>query len=183
MPSVTAKHKTPARPQPTDHAFRELIRVFGLAERVMQPYFAQFGISGAQWGVLRNLHRAEQEGLAGLRLTELSERLLVRPASVTGVIDRLEKAGFVRRVKDPGDRRRVVIEPFPERIEREIAPLFESLAPALAELCARYGTRELAAVRDFIAGVQQIAYDQIRKMRGTEGEAKPAKGSRRTPSA
>ena len=58
--------KTPAPPS-RERAFRQLIRTFGLIERVMQPYFAQFGISGAQWGVLRNLHRAEVEGLRGLR--------------------------------------------------------------------------------------------------------------------
>jgi len=63
----------------------------------MNPYFARFGISGAQWGVLRSLHRAEQEGFVGLRLTDLSERLLVRPPSVTGVVDRLERTGLVQR--------------------------------------------------------------------------------------
>jgi DNA-binding MarR family transcriptional regulator len=71
----------------------------------MHPYFAQFGISGAQWGVLRNLHRASQEGRAGLRLTELGERLLIRPPSVTTLVDRLEKAGLVRRDAVPEDQR------------------------------------------------------------------------------
>ncbi len=71
----------------------------------MQPYFAQFGISGSQWGVLRNLHRAEQEGLPGLRLTDLSDRLLIRPPSVTGVVDRLERAGLVVRDGSPFDMR------------------------------------------------------------------------------
>src|SRR5437016_2507823 len=80
-----------------ESAFREMIRVFGLLERVMQPYFARFGISGAQWGVLRNLHRAEQEGIPALRLTDLSERLLVRPPSVAGVVERLERSGLVAR--------------------------------------------------------------------------------------
>jgi DNA-binding MarR family transcriptional regulator len=80
-----------------DNAIREVIRTFGLVERVMQPYFAQFGISGSQWGVLRNLHRAEREGLPSLRLSELSDRLLIRPPSVTGLIDRLERAGLVVR--------------------------------------------------------------------------------------
>jgi DNA-binding MarR family transcriptional regulator len=105
MPSVPTKTKVPASHRPTDNAFRELIRVFGLVERIMQPYFAQFGISGAQWSVLRNLHRAEQEGHAGLRLTDLSERLLVRPPSVTGVVDRLEKLGLVTRDGVPEDLR------------------------------------------------------------------------------
>jgi MarR family 2-MHQ and catechol resistance regulon transcriptional repressor len=86
-------------------AFREFLKVFGLVERTMQPYFARFGISGSQWGVLRNLHRAEKDGATGLRVSVLSERLLIRPASVTGVVDRLERAGLVAREADPTDHR------------------------------------------------------------------------------
>jgi DNA-binding MarR family transcriptional regulator len=88
----------PAAPDPlTDNPLREFIRVEGLLERVMQSYFARFGISGSQWGLLRTLHRAEQEGQSGLRLTDLSDRLLIRPPSVTGAVDRLERAGLVAR--------------------------------------------------------------------------------------
>jgi DNA-binding MarR family transcriptional regulator len=91
--------------RPTEGTFRELIRTLGLLERVQQAYFARFGMSGAQWGVLRNLHRAEHEGLPGLRLTDLSDRLLVRPPSVTGVVDRLERAELVVRDESPTDLR------------------------------------------------------------------------------
>ena len=105
MPPAKSKTPSPVAGRPADQSLRELVRVFGLLERFMQPYFAQFGISGAQWGVLRNLHRAEQEGLAGLRLTELGERLLIRPPSVTGVVDRLERVGLVKRDGLPADLR------------------------------------------------------------------------------
>src|SRR5690349_3034857 len=44
---------------------------------------------------------------------ELAQRTGLTTGAITGVIDRLEKAGFVQRAKDPADRRRVVIEPFP----------------------------------------------------------------------
>ena len=90
---------------PDENAFRELIRTFGLVERVMHPYFARFGITGSQWGVLRNLHRAEEQGLPRLRLTELGERLLIRPPSVTGLVDRLERAKLVARHGSPTDLR------------------------------------------------------------------------------
>lgn len=113
---------------------------------------------------------------------ELSELTGLTTGAITGVIDRLEKGEFVRRVEDPGDRRRVVIEPFPERIEREIAPLFRSLAPAMAELCNGYSAHDLAVIREFIAGVQRVVYEQIRTLRGTGGSPKPAKGSRPTAS-
>jgi DNA-binding MarR family transcriptional regulator len=94
LPTPKIKRSAPSA---TERAFRQLIRTFGLLERVMEPHFARFGISGSQWGVLRNLHRAEQEGLPGLRLTDLSRRMLVRPPSVTGLVDRLEKAGLLAR--------------------------------------------------------------------------------------
>jgi len=99
---------TRARPTaepPNETAVRALVRTFGLLERVQQPYWAQFGISGSQWGVLRALQRAEAEGTATLRLKDLSERLLVRPPSITGVIDRLERAGLVVRGASSGDLR------------------------------------------------------------------------------
>jgi len=105
MPASKPKARSTVVARPAESAFRELIRTFGLVERVMQPYFARHGISGSQWGVLRNLHRAEGEGLPGLRLTDLSERLLLRPPSVSGVIDRLERAGLVERGGSPTDLR------------------------------------------------------------------------------
>jgi len=114
---------------------------------------------------------------------ELAERTGLTTGAITGVIDRLENAGFVRRAKDPTDRRRVVIEPFTDKMEREIAPLFESIARLMADLCARYSTRELAVVRDFIASVHQGAYEQIQKLREGDGRAERAKGSRPTTSA
>jgi DNA-binding MarR family transcriptional regulator len=106
MPSATPAGARGARGRPADeNAFRELIRTYGLVERVMQPYFARFGITGSQWGVLRNLHRAEQDGLPRLRLSELGERLLIRPPSVTGLVDRLERARLVTRLGSPTDLR------------------------------------------------------------------------------
>ena len=102
-------HPAPAVARPTENALRELVRTFGLLERVMQPYFARFGISGAQWGVLRNLRRAEEEGRTGLRLTDLSRRMLIRPPSVTGIADRLEKIGLiVRRASETDGRSKQV---------------------------------------------------------------------------
>lgn len=90
---------------PAERAFRALLRTLGLIRKVMEPYFAQHGISGPQWAVLRNLHRAEQEGLAGLRLSDLGERLLIRPPSVTGVVDRLERQGLLARRRPRADLR------------------------------------------------------------------------------
>ena len=102
---------------------------------------------------------------------ELAEQTGLTTGAVTGVIDRLEKAGFVRRAKDPGDRRRVVVEPVPERIERQIGPLFESIGRTMADVCAQYSNQELALIRDFIARFHQGAWDEIRKLREEGGQS------------
>jgi len=88
-----------------ESAFRAFIRAFGLIERAMHGHFQSFGISGSQWGILRNLHRAEEAGENELRLTDLSQRLLIRPPSVTGVVARLEQVGLVLRKSTPDDLR------------------------------------------------------------------------------
>jgi DNA-binding MarR family transcriptional regulator len=113
---------------------------------------------------------------------ELALRTGLTTGAITGVIDRLEKAGFVQRAKDPNDRRRVVIEPFPEQIDKQIGPLFESVGRALADLCGQYSDRDLAVIRDFISSFHQRLYEETRKLRQTDGGAKTAKGSRSTTS-
>ena len=105
MMSASAKSSPEVSISLTDNPLREFIRVEGLVERVMQHYFARFGISGSQWGLLRTLHRAEEEGQSRLRLTDLSDRLLIRPPSVTGAVDRLERAGLVLRDHATVDQR------------------------------------------------------------------------------
>ncbi|HEX8325438.1 MAG TPA: MarR family transcriptional regulator [Tepidisphaeraceae bacterium] len=76
-----------------------------MVRRVMDPYFARNGISAAQWAVLRNLHCAEGSGEASLRLADLGNRLLVRPPSVTHVVERLRVAGLLVRETSPSDHR------------------------------------------------------------------------------
>ncbi len=105
MPSPPVTTIAPATDTVAEAAFLELIRIFGQLGRIMQPYFARFGISGAQWGVLRILHEAEQDGQESLRLSELGGRLLVRPPSVTSIIDRLQRMRLVAREASTKDLR------------------------------------------------------------------------------
>jgi DNA-binding MarR family transcriptional regulator len=131
---------------PAEAAFRSLLKTLGLLKRVMEPYFARFGISGSQWGVLITLHRSEhEEGRPALRLTDLGDRLIVRPPSVTGVVDRLQRMGLVARTASADDHRakdirltpagrelvRRVLEHHPEQVRQA----FDGLsAPEQAEL-------------------------------------------------
>ncbi|MCX5685164.1 MAG: MarR family transcriptional regulator [Planctomycetota bacterium] len=108
----------------TEATFRSLLRVYGLLKRAMEPYFAPFGITGSQWGMLRILERAENEGLSGLRLTDLGGSLLVRPPSITGVVSRLEHLGLVARSASAADLRakHVNLTPAGRRLIKRMRP-------------------------------------------------------------
>ena len=122
--AVTAPPQAACRPDPT---FRALARTLGLLKRVVDHHLSRFGISGSQWGVLLTLHRAEQdERQPGLRLTDLGDRLLVRPPSVTGVVDRLDRLGLLKREPSNEDARAKVVSLTPAG--RELAQrVFEAM--------------------------------------------------------
>lgn len=100
------KVATPTCP-PAHAAYGGILRTYGNIQRVMRPYFHQFGLSQSQWSILRVLYRAkEDEGrIEGLRMGELGQRLLVQPPSVTMLVRRLVKAGLVRQTAVRNDRR------------------------------------------------------------------------------
>jgi DNA-binding MarR family transcriptional regulator len=143
-----AATRFPAADSSAALAFRELLRTYGLLERRMLPYFARFGISGSGWGVLRNLQRAEDEGKSGLRLSELSERMLIRPPSVTGVVDRLERDGLVARRGDPTDQRA-------KRV---------GLTRAGRQLIERVSVGHQRKIESILAGLSQKEQTQLRDL-------------------
>ena len=62
-------------------------------------------ITFSQWSVLRALGK-----YGSMPMTRLSEHMLVAPANITGLVDRLEKNGYVERRKQSQDRRLFMIE-------------------------------------------------------------------------
>jgi DNA-binding MarR family transcriptional regulator len=80
---------------------------------------------------------------------EIARHSGLAAASVTNLIDRLEQKGFVRRVADPADRRRVMVEAVSDRLGGARA-LFSSTRQSLARLYERYSDRELAVIADFL---------------------------------
>jgi DNA-binding MarR family transcriptional regulator len=105
---------------------------------------------------------------------ELAEATGLTTGAITGVIDRLEAAGFLRREDDPNDRRRVILRLVPKRY-RDIARLFEPFAAAYAELGARYSERELATIVDFMTRsgpVLREATLELRRQAGASARAK-----------
>jgi DNA-binding MarR family transcriptional regulator len=105
MTGAEANKITKKAEKTAEKGLRALIRVSGLLDRVMQPYFGRYGISRSQWGVLRVLQHAEGAGETSVRLVDLGERLFVRPPSVSGLVDRMERLGYVARSASAEDLR------------------------------------------------------------------------------
>src|SRR3984893_10440812 len=70
-------------------------------------------------------------------------------ASITGVLDRLEDAGFVRRERDPNDRRRVIVNLNAGRGWHDVAPVFAPVIKAWRDAAAGYSDAELRLILDF----------------------------------
>jgi DNA-binding MarR family transcriptional regulator len=82
---------------------------------------------------------------------ELAALTGLTTGAITGVIDRLEKAGLVRRVDDPNDRRRVIVAPEENSVQQARSmQYFAPLGEATHELLAHYSDAELAIILDFV---------------------------------
>jgi DNA-binding MarR family transcriptional regulator len=88
----------------------------------------------------------------------------LRTASVTALIDRLEARGLAHRERDPGDRRKVLVEIDRERADKEIAPLYERLSARMADLLRQYTDDQLALIRDFLRAGYELLRDETDRM-------------------
>lgn len=89
---------------------------------------------------------------------------LTTGGAITAVIDRLEKAGFVRRTPDPDDRRRVIVEAVPEQVAR-LARYFEPVSRAAWERVTGYTEDEHRLICRFLDDVYSVMPEVIEQVR------------------
>ncbi|MEP7284316.1 MAG: MarR family transcriptional regulator [Chloroflexota bacterium] len=117
------------------------------------------------------LHSTDNECLDYLLLNgpstagQLSKFTGLTTGAVTAMIDRLEKAGFVRREHDTVDRRKVIVIPDEAKINAEIAPHAMPMGYAMDALCAEYSEDALEIVLDFVTKANHSASEVISKAR------------------
>ncbi|MEK4236271.1 MarR family transcriptional regulator [Paenibacillus sp. FSL R5-0744] len=91
---------------------------------------------------------------------ELSKLTGLATGSVTALIDRLEKNGYVRRQNDPNDRRKVIIVPLYENKE-DVIDTYMPLHTAMVKLAASYTDEELALISQFLGKASTVLDEQI----------------------
>ena len=135
--------------------------------RYIQPVFDDMdNVVGEYLGLNRTDLRVVDFASRGAPVTagELARESGLSTGAVTAVIDRLEKAGWVRRLPDPSDRRRVLVEVTPEMQEKSweiYRPLKERGDAMLKDV----PLAELKRMRDFMRASRAITEERIRELR------------------
>src|SRR6266481_2770063 len=131
-------------------AFAAAIRRTGSLMQLMgQAAAERIGINSTDLNCLNILSFSGQ-----MTAGELARATGLTTASITGVIDRLEEAGFVSRERDPHDRRRVVVRLALDKAVREVASVFVPMLRDWREMAARYSDDELRLIVDFYGRVE-----------------------------
>jgi len=93
----------------------------------------------------------------------LARRAGLHPATMTGILDRLERGGWVVRERDQSDRRAVVVRARRDR-NAELLRLYSGMNASMDRICAEYGDVELELLADFLrrtADAGRIATDGL----------------------
>jgi DNA-binding MarR family transcriptional regulator len=156
---------------------------FAVAAPERAQIAAEFGAAVRKTGSLMNLvgqAAAERIGINATDLNclnilsfsgeltagELARATGLTTASITGVVDRLEEAGFVRRERDTRDRRRVVVHLELEKALKEVATVFVPMMRDWQELSAGYTDDELRLIMRFYGQMEQVFRDHVIRLRG-----------------
>jgi DNA-binding MarR family transcriptional regulator len=93
----------------------------------------------------------------------LARRAGLHPATMTGIIDRLERGGWVARDRGTSDRRAVLIRALRDR-NAELLHLYSGMNTSMDQICAQYGDAELQLLADFLrqtADAGRTATDEL----------------------
>jgi len=118
---------------------------------------------------LLDLHPTDYKALSmversgAMSAGEIAKHSGLAAASVTNLIDRLERRGFVRRVPDARDRRRVMVEPVMDRL-MAARDLFASTQRSLTQMYKHYSDQDLVVIADFLRRNAERLRAETRKL-------------------
>jgi len=112
---------------------------------------------------LKCLDLAREAG-GPLTAGRLAEVTGLTSGAITGVIDHLERAGLARRVRDPQDRRKVLVQPILEPMAA-LLPIYQELGRSMAGVCMQYNEEELQVVYRFLEQAIEVMKRQTERLR------------------
>lgn len=99
---------------------------------------------------------------------DLAEHAHVTTGAMTGILNRLERGGFITRVPDPNDRRRVRVAAVPAAVAR-VEALYGPYYARLNTLFADYSADEIAVLNDWFTRTTGLALEYIEELRDQDG--------------
>jgi Transcriptional regulators len=144
--------------QPTEQQENFTLRMRGLGTRTVlyqQSVATALGLYNNDFLSIDILHEK-----GPITAGELSKLTGLTTGSVTALIDRLEKNGFVQRQPDPKDRRKVIIVPLYENKE-DVSRIYLQLHAEMVKLASSYSDEELALITQFLGQASAVLEDQI----------------------
>ena len=134
-----------------------------LSEAVLlfhQTVAQKVGLSATEWKCLDILRRS-----GPVPARTLSDETGLTTGAITGIIDRLEKNGYVKRERNKLDRRSIIIQPlYRQDLIDKVVPIFNSLGEAMVVLSNQFSNDELKAIRKFMEGSILILKEQRKKL-------------------
>jgi DNA-binding MarR family transcriptional regulator len=123
-----------------------------------QSVAQKLGLNGTDVHSLRLL------GDGSMSAGALSEQIGLTGAAVTALIDRLEKAGYVKRERG-SDRRRIAVHAVPEKL-RELDALYAGQGARMEKLLSKYSASEFKVIADFLEQTTVILTEEAKKLKG-----------------
>jgi DNA-binding MarR family transcriptional regulator len=139
---------TPFNFSPRYQALIQLLRTAETLWNSSRILFAAWELGPSQFNVLNLLYELPE----GMSQTELSRALLMHRSNVTGLVDRLEKRGLLKRQEVPGDRRSYRVE-----LTRQGLDLMKEILPRYYQAAEEVWGN----LRDDQANRMKIALEQI----------------------
>lgn len=99
----------------------------------------------------------------------LAEEMHLTTGAITGIVDHLEKAGYVERLENPSDRRSVIISPLitHQGLAKKLGNTIVAYRTAVSELFGRYDADQTAVIVDFLGKFAQLLKTQTSKLQDT----------------
>src|SRR5215216_7213298 len=110
-------------------------------------------------------------GLGPLTAGEIAQHTGLTTASVTNLIDRLERKGFVQRVRDASDRRRVIVQPNDARLA-ELDQVFSQAVGTFDSVLDSYDDTQLATIADFLDRATEYSRNVIATLQHERRESR-----------
>lgn len=148
---------------PKKHAevVRELRQSYGLGASFFRAAAARIEMTDTDVQVM-DILASTGEAAAG----QLAELMGLTTGTITGILNRLEKAGLIHRERDPSDGRKVIVRLAKGKDARhEIGPLFDSIGKAWGELASHYADEQIAFLLEFLQRSNAVASQEIARLR------------------